>query len=329
MKKYRLITIKNSQNSPEITIFAVVILLMIVFSIMSDNFLSLYNLLNLLKQISITGIIAIAMSVVLISGGIDLSVGESCGISAIIFAMFTSGSYNFQIGLLPAIFIAVLCGTLVGVINGLIISYTKIPPFIATIGVSTAFRGVIKLLSGSKTIAALPDDLNRLSTLDFLGVSVLFWVYFLLIIIVSIILGYTVFGRNLRVLGSGFEVARLCGIKVKKHIILTYSLSAFLCGIAGCILTIRLHSALPNGGSGYAMIAISGAVIGGISFSGAKGRVIGSVIGSFLLLVIENGGIHIGVNAFIMEVITGILIIGAVVIDRYRNLKHKSSTQSV
>lgn len=307
--------------STEMTILIIVMVMMVAMSVISDTFFTAYNIMNMLKQAAIVGIIAIGMSVVLISGEIDLSVGASVGLSSMIAAMLISDQVGIHAPVPLAIAAGIASAILVGIVNGLIINATNIPSFIATIGTMTAVRGIIKLISDARTLSSLPKSFNNFAIDSFLGISNLVWVWLIIVGVVYLFLRFTVMGRNAYVVGSSNEVAELSGINVKRVKLCIYSMSGLLCGIAGILLLSRLQSALPTSGQGYETNAIAAAVIGGVSFDGAKGKVYGTLIGTILLVLIENGGRHLGLNSFVLEVINGIIIISAVTIDNFRSRK--------
>jgi ribose transport system permease protein len=257
---------------------------------------------------------------VIISGGIDLSVGSIVGLTAMISAVLMSED-RASMSILPSILIALSAGTIVGLYHGFIIYDIKIPPFIATLGSMFVIRGIVKLISGAQTIARLPDSFTDFSQLILIGIPALVMVWFLVAVVIHLVLRFTRFGRNIYVIGSSQEVARLSGIPMRLNIYGIYILAAFLCSLAGILLSSRLSSAVPTGGTGYELTAIAAAVIGGASLSGAKGSVIGTVLGTLLMSLITNAGVHLEINPFLMQSITGALLTIAVVIDQVRQRK--------
>jgi len=302
-------------KAPEASVFLIIIVLFIFFSLATDSFCTIYNLTNILKQASITGIIAIGATIVIISGGIDLSVGAIAGFSAMILTLVLK---NFEVSIWASIGVAVLSGTLVGLYNGIIIYEARIPSFIATLGSMTILQGATKLISHGKMISGLPTSLTNFAYSSFFGLSSLVYIWVILILISQFTLNYTKFGRYIYTIGSSEEVAKLSGINLRINIYLIYTLSGLLCSIAGILLTTRLGCAVPTGGQGYNLQAIAAAVIGGASLSGAHGSVSGTVLGTILIILIANGGVHLGLTSFMMEIITGILITVAVVMDKIR-----------
>ncbi len=309
MKENRLIKL-----SSEMTIGLILIVIMILLTITSDVFLTVNNLSNLLRSTSIYGVLAIGMTFVILSGGIDLSVGATVGLSGMIVAMLMTK--GIPIGL--SIMMALIAAVLIGVINGVIIHYGKVPPFIATLGTMTMTRGLIMLISGAKMIAGLPDQFVDFASNTFLGLPNLLIVWMIIIIIAWFVLTKTIFGRNIYAIGSNIESARLSGIKINMNTIGIYSVSALLFGIGGIMLTARLGNGIPTSGMGYELDAIAATVVGGTALTGAVGGVIGTVLGSILLATIKNGGVLLGINSFILEIIIGGLIVVSVVIEKIR-----------
>ena len=303
--------------STEFTLLAVNLFIILVMSIVTDTFFSAYNIGNLFKQASITGIIAISSTIVIISGGIDLSVGSLTGLTAMVAAV-TMSSDRMHMPIVPALLITLAVGTSVGVYHGFIIHEVRLPPFIATLGSMIVLSGVVKLVSQAQTISRLPTAFTGFAEAAPLGIPTLVIAWLFVAVIGHFILRYTRFGRNVYVIGSSPEVARLSGIRMRLNIYGIYLLAAFLCAFAGIILTSRLAAAVPTGGSGYVFPAISAAVIGGASLSGAKGSVAGTVLATFLMTLISNAGIHLEIDPFVMDIVTGALLTVAVVIDQLR-----------
>lgn len=303
------------------TEFSLTIIILVLFSISSigtKSFFTAYNLTNILRQCSIIGVLAIAATLVIITGGIDLSCGAICGMSGLVTALCLTRT---EMPIFMVVILAVLTGTLCGLLNGALIYEFRVPPFIATLGTMTIIRGLVKVISEAKTIAGLPKVFSAFSNEFFLQIPKMAWVWFAMILFAFLILKYIRFGRNLYIIGSGQEVARLSGINLRYNIYGVYMVAGLLSGVAGVLLTTRINSAVPTGGSGYEMNAIAATVIGGASLAGAKGTAIGTALGTVLMTLIENGGIQFGVNPFIMEISVGVLIVGAVIIDMTRNHK--------
>jgi ribose transport system permease protein len=303
--------------STELVLVLVNVAIFIGMSIATDSFLTPFNIGNLFRQSAIIGIVAISSTVVIISGGIDLSVGSLAGLSAMVSAVLMSTTL-VGMPILPAVLIAVVAGTVVGFYHGFIIHDVRLPPFIATLGSMYIVRGIVKLISGAQTIAYLPEAYTQFAVSELWGIPALVVVWLIVAVAVHVILNYTRFGRNIYVIGSSQEVARLSGIRMRANIYGVYVLAAFLCSLAGVLLTSRLSSAVPTGGQGYELMAIAATVIGGASLSGARGSVLGTVLGTLLMGLISNAGVHLNIDPFLLQSITGVLLTVAVVLDMLR-----------
>ncbi|MBJ2354995.1 ABC transporter permease [Sphaerochaeta sp. S2] len=311
----KLLSKKNNKfRIAEGNLLVIVIVLMVILSFATKNFFTVNNLRNLVRQTSVNGIIALGMTFVIISGGIDLSVGSVVGVASIVVAKLLVAG----IGIFPAILIALLVCILLGTLNGLIIHYGKVPPFIATLGMMQAARGIVMLLSNARMIAGLPKSFTGFAQLVFLGFPSLFFVWFLVILVTFVVTTKTIFGRNIFAYGSNIEAARLSGINTAKVTVSVYAMSGLLSGIAGILMTSRLGNGIPTAGQGYEMDAIASAVVGGASLSGGSGTIIGTVLGALLISLIQNGGNLLGINAFILQIIVGVLIVASVWYDQIR-----------
>lgn len=308
---------KKIKVTTELILFLINLAIFIFMSLYTDSFLTQYNISNIFRQVSIIGVVAISSTLVIISGGIDLSVGSIVGLTAMVSAVLMSESYQ-NMGILLPILIGIVSGIAVGVYHGFIIYDIQLPPFIATLGSMFVVRGIVKLISGAQTIARLPKVFTDFSKFDVGGIPGLVIVWLLIALIIHFVLRYTKFGRNIFVIGSSQEVARLSGIRMRLNVYSIYILAGLLCSIAGVMLNAKISSAVPTGGSGYELTAIAAAVIGGASLSGAKGSVLGTVMGTLLMGLITNVGVHLNINPFLMQSITGALLTIAVVIDQFR-----------
>ncbi len=307
--KNRIFLNINSKN----IIVIILIFFILILSVITDSFFTYNNITNLLRSTSIYGVIAIGMTFVILTGGIDLSVGAIVGFSGMIMASLaqTSG-INISLSITISLFLSIF----IGAINGYIIYYGKVAPFIATLGSMTILRGFIKLISDAKMITITSNAFKDFSKNNTIYLPNLFWVWVLITIISCFILNNTKVGRNIYAIGSNIEAARLSGINISGYIILVYSISAFLSGIAGVMLASRLTAGVPLAGTGYELDAIAASVVGGASLLGAQGGAFSTAIGSILITIIRNGGVLLGVNPFILEIIVGLLIVSAVVIQK-------------
>ncbi len=289
----------------------VLLIFVAVLILTTSDFLTLTNLDNLVRQVTVFAILSVGELFVILTGGIDLSVGSVLGLSGGVTALMLAGGVSIPL----AILVGLLIGLLVGLINGLLVSRLKLPPFIATLGMLGIARGVVLLLTGAKTIAPLPDAFNAIANGFFLGLPSLFWILIIVTIIAAFVLGRTIFGRYVYAVGSNAESSRLSGVPVNFVLIGVYCISGLLAGFAGVLTASRLGAGIPTAGTGYELQAIAGAVIGGASLSGAKGRAIGAVLGAVIMALLANGGNLLGIDPFYLQIAIGLLIIMAVYFD--------------
>lgn len=290
------------------------IIITILLTFLSDSFFTVNNIMNLLRQISINALIAFGMTFVILTAGIDLSVGSLLALgSALTAGMLASG-----IDPVLAIFIGLLIGLALGAINGLIITKGKVAPFIATLATMTIFRGITLVYTDGKPITGLSDS----AIFEMIGRGYLFGIPFPIIImlivfiILSFVLKSTVFGRQVYAVGGNEEAATLSGIKTDRVKIWVYSLTGMLSVLAGIILTSRLNSAQPTAGTSYELDAIAAVVIGGTSLMGGRGRIVGTLIGALIIGVIGNGLNLLSVSSFFQLIVKGGVILLAVLFDR-------------
>lgn len=300
----------------EMNIFAVLIIVSLAISLFSPYFLSINNLMGVSRSISITAIMAIGMTMVVITGGIDLSVGSVMGLSSLMTAlMFQSGFPAYL-----AVSVGLLVGVVVGLINGILITKINLPPFIATLGTLSIGRGAIYMITkGFPITPKIPDGYSFIGQgyLGFIPVPVILMI--VLMIIFSIIMTRTRFGRHVYAIGGNETAARLSGVKTNLTKILVYLLSGIISAIAGIILFARLSSAEPASGFGAELEVIAAAAIGGASLAGGYGSIIGAIIGAGLIGVISNGIVLLNINTYAQQAITGVVILIAVSIDMWRS----------
>lgn len=294
--------------------FIGLILLIVVISIMNSAFLDLSNLLNLLRQVSINGLIAFGMTFVILTGGIDLSVGSILALSSAFTAiLITSG-----LDPIVALIVGVLGGFLLGVFNGVLVTFGSMAPFIATLATMTIFRGLTLVVTDGNPITKLGDSymFQLFGKGYFFGIPVPAVTMIIVFIILAIILQKTTFGRHTYAIGGNEVASKISGIKVNRVKILIYGISGLMSALAGAILTSRLNSAQPTAGTSYELDAIAAVVLGGTSLTGGKGRIIGTFIGVLIIGVLNNGLNLLGVSSFYQQVVKGIVILIAVLIDR-------------
>ena len=292
------------------------VLLCVIFSLTTDVFLTWRNALNVIDQITVLGILAIGMTAVIIIGGIDLSVG-----SVLAFSMMMMGWLYQAVGvpLGLAIVVGLVAGTACGVVNGLLITKAKLPPFIATLTMMSVGRGLANIITEGRQIVGYPDWFTNLSTVRHFGfLSVTVAIFIVLALISWAVLRYTTLGRSLYAIGGSAEVARLAGIHVQKLTISVYALSGLLAGLASVALACRLNSSQPSAGTGYELDTIAAVVIGGASLNGGVGGIRGTVVGVLIIGVLRNGLNLSGVSPFVQQIVIGVVIALAVAADTFR-----------
>jgi ribose transport system permease protein len=298
-------------------------LLVLTLSLMSDRFLTVDNTLNVLRQISINVCLSIGMTMIILSGGIDLSVGSMLALSGAIAAgLMKNGvtldrfGVQLQFTCLGGIIAALVVGTFLGLCNGWAITRFKLPPFVATLGMLSIARGLTMLWTGGFPITSLGDDFGRLGTGYFLGIPMPVCIAAVLVGIFVVVTQRTRFGRYLYAIGGNERAARLSGINVPRVKLWVYALGGLLSGVAGLLVTSRLDSATPNAGTGYELDSIAAVVIGGTSLSGGRGSILGTVLGCLIIGVLNNGMVLLEVSPFWQQVVKGVVIIVAVAIER-------------
>ena len=315
------LSIKRFLHAKETPVFLVIILMCVVLSILTPNFLTKSNILTTLVGLSADGIVAIAMTVILAMGGIDLSVGSVMGLSSMVAAKIAVGYGNIWLGALAGL----LVGILVGIINGLFIAKLKLTPFIMTLAMMSIAKGSSMLLSSGKSVAISKDK----AAFMFLGQGYIFGVIPVpLIITVALYvlawwyLDKTYLGRRVYLSGGNEEAARLSGINTKWTITGTYVFSGVFAAIAGVLMAARLGSGQPSVGSGFEMDVITATVLGGISVNGGKGKVVNVFVGACIMGVLANGMTMLNINQYLQWIINGLVLLFAVTMS---NLRKSSS----
>jgi len=301
-------------NLSKMTLLLVLLLMWGILTILSPYFFTYNNIFNLVRQTSVIAVVAVGMTFVIISGGIDLSVGSIVGASSIIVSLLLING----VPIILAVLITLLVCLVLGAISGMFIYEGNVPPFIATLGMMSMARGLALLLSGGKNLTGLPRTFISFAQASILGIPMLTIVLIIIMAIAFFVLSRTRFGRNVYTIGSSAEVARLSGINMRVNYYAIYMLNAFLSGVAGIMLTSRLSSGIPTAGNMYELDAIASVVIGGASLSGAEGSVLGTIIGALIMSTLRNGGNLLGVDPFWLRMATGLLIVLAVLFDQVR-----------
>jgi ribose transport system permease protein len=293
-------------------------LLCIVLSVLSDNFLTMNNWLNILRQVSINALIAFGMTFVILTGGIDLSVGSVLALaSALTAGMMASGTDPVL-----AMLLGVLAGLVMGALNGIIITKGRVAPFIATLATMTIFRGATLVYTDGRPITGFTDSVafQMIGRGYFLGIPVPVLLMLVIFGLLMFVLRKTTFGRYTYAIGGNEEASRLSGLRVDRIKIWVYSLTGGLSALAGIILTSRLNSAQPTAGTAYELDAIAAVVLGGTSLSGGRGWIFGTFVGALIIGVLNNGLNLLNVSSFYQQVIKGAVILLAVILDRRKEV---------
>ena len=313
----------NPQTRQKLLAFASLIVLMVFFGLASPNFLQTDNLVSILQATAVNGVLAIACTFVIISGGIDLSVGTMMTFCSVMAGVFlTYWGMPLPVGIAAAI----LFGALSGMTSGVLIAKLRIPPFITTLGMMMALKGLALVISGTKPIyfnetegfTAISQDSLIGTLVPAVPIPNAVLILFLIAAFASVVLNRTVLGRYTFALGSNEEAVRLSGVNVTFWKIVVYTVSGAICGIAGLLIASRLNSAQPALGQGYELDAIAAVVIGGTSLSGGSGTVLGTIIGALIMSVLTNGLRILSVAQEWQTVLTGVIIILAVYADILR-----------
>lgn len=297
-------------------IFFIFIGMVILMSILTPTFLNVYNLINIVRQVSFIGIVAMGVTIIIITKGIDLSSGSVIALVSVIAASFAHpGDYPLVVPIL----VGLLVGVVTGFINGAITAKGMIPPFIATLGMMTAARGLALLYSDGKPIDNLSDDFLFIGAGDILGIPVPIIVFAVMGIISHLLLNNTKFGKHTYAIGGNEQAARISGINVDRHLILVYTYAGLLTAISALMLTARISVGQPSMGVMYELDAIAAAVIGGTSLTGGIGTIPGTIIGALIIGVLNNGLDLLNVSSYWQQILKGIIIVIAVLIDSRKN----------
>lgn len=301
----------KSSTLVQFVVFGLLVLLWVSLALATPNFLTPNNVGNILRQVSITGIIAFGALIPIIIAGIDLSVGSVAALAGVLLALMVTNGWAIPIALIVAL--AVCVG--LGVLHGVSTTRLGIPAFIITLAGLNAYRGVALLASEGRSIAGLPSVLRDFARAEFLGVSSLFWTMAVLGVVLSFVLNRTRTGQYMFAVGSNAEAARRAGINVTGITLLAYVISAVMAGITGLLLVARLSVASPTAAQTYELSAIAAAVVGGASLFGGRGSVFGTFIGALLFTTIGNGANLLGIDPFWRLVAEGALIAVVVYLD--------------
>jgi ribose transport system permease protein len=302
--------------------YLILILVIIMLSLLSEQFLTLNNLLTVALQTSIVSLVAIGMTFTIITGGIDLSVGS---VAALAGALAAGLATRNQLGTYPAIALGLLAGLGIGCLNGAMVVWGRIPPFVATLATMAVGRGITLVYTQGRPIAGLDKAFTFWGTGEFLEVSMPVWVLLGVALITYLVLSHSAFGLHIFAIGGGEETARLASVPTAKVKFLVYMISSLCAALTGIILTARLWSAQPNTGVGLELDAIAAAVLGGASLAGGSGSIGGTIAGAFIIGSLSNGLNLMAVPSYNQQVVKGLVFILAVFLDYF--LKRRGRQQ--
>lgn len=300
-------------------IFIGFLLLCIIMGTMSPNFISGSNVLTILRQVSYYGMLSLGVMYVILTGGIDLSVGSIMCLAGLVSAHYSLAATDYQLPLGAAVLIGLALASLCGFINGVLVAKVRLAPFIVTLATSTIIRGICLIYSDGRPITGYTDAYKMIGQTSQGIIPMPVLIFAVLFIITLIVLGFTLFGRYLYAVGGNEECAVACGINVTRVKTLAYTICGLLAGFAGIVLCSRLNAASPNTGEGYELNSIAAVVMGGVSLSGGRGNVFGVLVGVLIIGVITNGLDILNVSSYYQDVIKGLIILLAVFLDRKNN----------
>ncbi|WP_342046433.1 ABC transporter permease [Bacillus sp. OTU530] len=289
-------------------------ILFITLSITSESFLTTTNIINILRQVSIIGIVSIGMSFVIMTGGIDLSIGSIMALSAVVATSFAKvdSSYSLFIPVIVGIMVGLACG----LTNGILVAKWRVSPFIATLGMMTAARGLAMVYTEGRPVIGLSESYNNIGSGSFLHLPIPIIIFVAIVLIGTFLLNFTVFGRYVFATGGNEQAAKLSGIRVTSIQIGVYAIAGILAGVGGMILSSRIMSGSPVLGQGYELDAIAAVVIGGTSLLGGVGSIMGTVVGVLIIGVMNNGLDLLNVSSYYQQILKGAIIVIAILLDK-------------
>ena len=301
----------GSHSGRQLGTLAGLLTLCVILWAATPHFLTVSNLLNVLEQTALNAVVAVGMTFVIISGGIDLSVGSVLALAGICLALALEAGVPAPV----AIGLALVVGTGCGLVNGVLITRGRLPPFIATLGMMSVARGVALMLAEGRPISGFSEGFRAIATERILAIPGPVLITIVIYAVAHFVLTRTVFGRTTYAIGGNEEAARLSGVQVLFHKTAVYGVAGLTSAAAAVVLTARLNSAQPTAGTMYELDAIAATVIGGSSLLGGEGTVTGTLIGALIMGVLRNGLNLLNVSSFLQQVVIGVVIIGAVLVD--------------
>ena len=297
-------------------LYFVFLILVVSFSAITPKFYGVSNIINILQQSAATGIAVVGMAFVILTAGIDLSIGSTMCISAVITAFLSGSGW----GLIPCVLVSLFCGGLIGAFNGVFISRWKVVPFIVTLAVQITLRGIISAITGQSLIYFTGRTQEFLTQTQILGIPVITCILIVIIALGQFVLVRTSFGRQLYAIGNNVTAAERVGLNVKRNLFLVYLIAGSMAGLSGLISSVQVASVTPEFGKGSEFLVISAAVLGGVSLFGGKGNIFpGALVGVLIITCIENGLVLVGADPYSYTIVRGVVIFLAVMVDCIRN----------
>lgn len=307
----------------KVFVYLVLLVIILFFTIITDTFLTSRNILNICRQVSMTGICSVGMTMVLLTGGIDISVGSIIALVGVVSAKLVAEA---GMPIFPAMLMGVIVGAFCGLVNGVMVAKFEVPALITTLAMQTMARGAAYILTAGIPVYGLPSEIRTLGQGYFLGIPIPVYIMVLIFVFGWWLLEQTRFGRYTYAIGGNQEVARLSGINITKIKIVIYTLSGLFAGLSGVIMLSRINSGQPNTSEGFEMDVITGAVLGGISVAGGEGKLINVIAGVLIMGMLSNGMTLMNLDEYWQWVVKGIVLLAAVTFDnlqRKRNAKVK------
>lgn len=307
---------KNKNILKQFSTVIILIVLVAFFAIMTDSFLVTKNILNILRQVAVLSILSVGMTFVIISGGMDLTVGSLLGLTGVICAKLL-----VEANMAPAlaILITLLIGAVFGTITGILIVMLRVSAIVVTLGMMTVARGIAFIISGGLPIYKIPESVVTIGQGYLAGIPIPVVIMLVTVIFAGFILNRSYYGRYIYAIGGNVEAARLAGVSVDKITVSLYSISGFLAGIAGTILMARISSGAPASGTGMEIEVVTAVVIGGVSVTGGKGKISGAFLGALIIGVLGTGLTIMNIGEYYQQVIKGLVLIMAVAFDALSN----------
>jgi ribose transport system permease protein len=318
-KKWRYMA--RLAESRESSLLLVVVIVGIIFSIGTKTFFSVENILNICKQVTLVTMVAAGQTFIITSGGIDLSVGSSLGLSSVVMSWLIQNGVSLPISI-PS---GIITGVAFGFLNGLFITRLRLPPFIVTLGMASVGRGLLLIITRGYAIVIDSPLILSLGNDRLMGIPIMAMFMPVVVAAAAFLLGRTIFGNHVKAVGGNELATRLCGINVDRLKIKIYTLAGLFCGIAGVIMTGRLNGGNPNAGLNFDMDTIGAVIIGGTSLQGGSGTIIGTMLGAILMGMIRNGLVLWNVNMYWTTVTTGAIIIAVCALDSFTSRKKERS----